>query len=148
MTDSILKRCGDTIVEIIQGIVLDGISQDEIKLRKTYRDRDSIFRGISVVPVPEREAPGTNVRDDYGYGFLIVFCQGTGHGWSEDIDRITLWRQQVKRAFNNKRLTGVPEVYICTFEAGDPFMAKEYQNSNDVSSLVIRCWARETRALV
>lgn len=146
MPDSVMKQCGDAIVTVIEGLDLTGIEDTEVTLRKLYRDGDSIQRGVSVCPVPEREAPGTNVRDDYGYGFLIVMCQGTGHGMSDDIDKVTLWRQSIKRAFNNKRLTGVSECYICTFEAGDTFMPREYQGSRDVSSFVVRCWCREPRA--
>lgn len=145
MPDSLLKQCGDTVVSTIEGLDLTGIEDAEITLRKTYRTPEYVFKGVSVVPVPEREAPGTNVRDDYGYGYLIVMCQGTGQGFSEDIDKVSLWRQQIKKAFNNKRLSGITENYICTFEPGEPFMAKEFLDNKDIGAMVIRCWCRETR---
>jgi hypothetical protein len=146
MVDSLQKQCGDAVVTAIQALALTGIESNEIKLRKTFtNDKDGhVLKGISVCPVPERESPGTNQRDDYGYGFLIVMCQGTGHGNSQDIDKVSLWRQSTKRIFNNKRLS-VTECYICTFEPADQFVLKKYMENKDVAMFVIRCWCREPR---
>ena len=146
MPDSVMMQCGNSVVTTIQALSLSTLdTATEVMLRKVYADGAQVFRGVSVIPVPEREAPGTNVRDDYGYGFLIVCAKGSGHGSREDIDVVSLWRQQIKKAFNNKRLSGVTEVYICTFEPGEPFMKKEYLENRDISAMVIRCWARESR---
>lgn len=144
MPDSIAKQCYDAIVTAIQGAGLTGIESTEVKLRKQYRDKESIYRGISVVPIPEREAPGTNSRDDIAHGALIVMCQGDGHGWTDDIDRVTQWRQSIRRLFNNKRLS-VTENFICTWDGNDQFVPAEFQNNRDVSVLVIRAWCREPR---
>lgn len=145
---SLLTQCGDQIVSVIQALALTGIDNTEIQLRKSYYADSGaqIFKGISVVPVPERESPGTNVRDDWGRGYLITCAQGTGHGSIEDIDKISTWRQSIIRAFNNKRaLSTVTECYICTFEPGDMFVPKEYKDNKDVTMFVIRAWCREPR---
>lgn len=145
MTESIAYQCHAAIVSTIQALSLTGIQSAEIRIQKALRDRASIRRGIAVVPQRAIEAPGTNERDDIGHAVLVVFVQGTGNGYSDDLTRIETWRQSVRRAFHNKRLSGVTESIGCSVSQGDPYMPKELQDQNDVSSLMIRCWTRETR---
>lgn len=146
MTDAVDYQCYSAIVTTIQGLSLNGIQSSEVKLRKVMRDRSHIQRGITVVPQAAIEAPGVNERDDFGHGVLVVFVQGTANGYSDDIDRITTWRQSVRRAFHNKRLSGVTESIGCSVRHGEPFLPKELQGQNDVSALMIRCWTREQRS--
>lgn len=137
--------CYSAVVTAIQGLALTGVENSEVKLRKVMRDRSHIHKGVTVVPIKAIEAPGVNERDDFGHGVLVVFVQGTANGYSDDIDRVTTWRQAVRRAFHNKRLSGVTPSIVCWVSHGDPYLPKELQGQNDVSSLMIRCWTREQR---
>ena len=145
MTDSIAKQCYDAVVTGIQALSLSGLETTEVNLRKVVRDRAHIHRGVTLAPMRATEAAGTNERDDFGYGVLVIFVQGTGNGYGDDIERVSQWRQQVRKTFHNKRLSGVTQSSVCSVQHGDPFLPKELQGQNDVSSLVIRCWTRETR---
>lgn len=149
MTDSIAKQCLDAIVYSIQGLNLTGLESAEITGRKIPRDQMQARRGVTVAPAADVEGGGTNERDDIGYGYVILCCQGTGRGDTDDIDRVTEWRQAIKRKFHNKRLVGsggtITEIYICSVGSGEKFVPKELRKHQDVSVQLIRCWSREPR---
>ena len=129
----------------IQGLTLTGIESGEIQLRKVHRDAETISRGITVSPGNTTEGIGTNAQDDFGYGMLVYFVTGTGNGYSDDIDRMTLWREQVRKQFHNKRITSVTTNTVCNVSPGDSYITKELRNNQDVSALLLRVWTREQR---
>jgi hypothetical protein len=145
MPDAVAKQCADAIVTVIQSLSLTGIESSEVTARKVARDAAQVRRGIQVAFTTDSVGGGTNERDDIGYGFIVTCCQGTSRGDTDDLDRVTLWRQQIRRAFHNQRLSGVNEIYICTVSPGDQFIPKELRKHNDVSALYVRCWSREQR---
>ena len=133
-----------TIVETIRGLGISGVEADEVVLRdmseETYAPR-----GISVIPMVESEGAGTNAKDDYGYRFMLVMSRGTGKAWSENTTLLQEWRNTLRKAFNNKRLSDVPKVHICGVSNGDYLQPRKWQESRAVSILVVTCWAREAR---
>ncbi len=145
MTTAMAMTVYNSVVTAIQGLTLDGLQTSEVQLRKVYRDTVKISRGVTVSPGNTIEGKGTNATDDWGYGMLIYFVAGTGKGYSEDIDRMTLWREQVRKLFHNKRISAVPTNNICTVAPGDAYITKEQRANQDVSALLLRPWTRETR---
>jgi len=145
MTDSIAKQIYDAVVTVIQALSLANLESTEIVLRKVPRDRNQLFRGITVSPAFTAELTGTNASDDWGYGILITFATGTGNGYSEDIDRMTLWRENVRKAFHNKRLSTIAACTKSIVSPGESYLTKELRNNNDVSALMLRVWTRELR---
>lgn len=145
MTDSIAQQIYTAVIAGIQGLTLAGIEAGEIQLRKVYRDASAISRGITVSPAATSEGIGTNAQDDFGYGMIVYFVTGTGNGYSDDIDRMTLWREQVRKLFHNKRITSVATNTVCKINPGDAYIAKELRKNQDVSALTLRVWTREQR---
>lgn len=145
MTDSVEKQCHDAIVAAIQAIGLEGVQSTEVVLRKVPRDRNHLNKGVTVSPVKAIEAAGTNERDDFGYAALVTLTEGTSNGGTENMGRVSLWREQIRKVFHNKRLSAVALSVVCSVGHGDSFLPKELQGHNDVSTLLIRCWTREGR---
>jgi type II secretory pathway pseudopilin PulG len=140
----VATQCGQAIAEVIRQLGLPDLAQDEVKLRDMPSDTIAP-RGISIIPSRELEGAGTNAKDDYGYPFLIVMSRGTGKAWSESMERLQLWRNSIRKAFNNKRLPEVDKVHICGVRNGDYLQPKQWQDSKEVSTLVVTCWSREAR---
>lgn len=152
MTDSLQKQTAAAIVTAIQALDLEGIQDDEIVARKVAREDTHIDYGITVSWEDEREARGTNERDDIGYPFVVTMCQGTSRGATDEMAKLSKWRENIRRTFHNKRLTGISStgtnVIPCTVQHRDVTVPKEYLASKDVSQLVITAWFRESRTVV
>lgn len=105
-------------------------------------------RGITIHPEPPRQKAGTNRSEDIGYGIGITAMIPADHS-SEELGTIGDWIEIIRRTFINQRLTNVTpfngHVCISTVEHGD--FAKDFDDHKyEVSSLLIRVWARETRS--
>lgn len=151
MPDAVYKQAMDQVVTILQGLDLEGIADNEIKVRKfPWDDTTPPHKGITVSWEEEMEGSGTNCRDDIGYPMTVTLCQGTGKGWSDDMDRITTWRQAIRQRFLNARLDGVSVTGVsplpCKVKHGKPELPEKYKKNYDVSQLVIIAWFRESRA--
>jgi hypothetical protein len=108
----------------------------------------NVTRGIVVHPEREDQNAGTNRSEDVGYGCGVTMFIPADHS-SDDLGPVTEWREIISRKFRNIRLTNVRvnvgHVCICTVEPAD--FAKDFKNHEyEISSLLIRVWARETRS--
>jgi hypothetical protein len=135
----------------IQTLVLPGISSDQVVIRKFPWDNNTIFPGVTVAWEDEREfeTEGSNERDDVGYPIIITAVRGSTRGWGEQIDRITDWRQLIRREFHNKRLTTVTATnvthIVCTVTPREVSVPSQFGNSYDASRVEVRAWFREPR---
>lgn len=151
MTDSVYKQTIDEVVTTIQGLSLTGIESAEVVARKfPWDDTHPPIKGITVSWGDEKEAEGTTCRDDIGYPCYVTMVQGTGKGWSDDMDRITQWRESIRRAFHRHRLTTVSATdvnhIICKVLHGDIELPDKYKSNYDVGQLIVMCWFREPRS--
>ena len=142
----VANQCLDAVISTLRGITLDGVASDEIVARDAPSDwMDFRPRGISVIPLEEQELPGTNQSEDYGYPFLLVRASGTAKGWNEHGEITPRWRNTVRKAFNQRRLVGVSEVWICQVSSGDYLSQRPWEENKAISTMVVTCWARERR---
>jgi len=151
MTDTVFKQALDQVRQIIEDLQLDGIGAGEIKVRKfPWDDTHPPLKGITISWDDEVEGKGTNCRDDIGYPIVVTFVQGTGKGWSDDMSRITFWRETVRRRFLNARLEDVSATGVhpltCKVRHGKPELPDKYKSNFDVSQIVIVAWFREPRS--
>lgn len=154
MADAIYKQWLDAVVIRIRQLTLSRIAENEIVLRKVPWDGGMLHRGITVSPMQEQiDGTGsdlsTNAKDMMGYPAAIVFVEGTGKGWGEDIDVVSMWRQQVRRAFHNKRIGNVEDTdtlrAVARVTHGGLFLPKEYTKNRDVSQMTVWGWYLEPR---
>lgn len=151
MTDSVYKQALDQVVTIIKAMDLTGIADDEVKMRKVpWDDTHPPIKGITISWDDEVEGSGTNCRDDIGYPIFVTMVEGTGKGWSDDVNRIAQWRETIRHTFLNARLTNVSATDVspltCKVRHGKPELPDKYKKNYDVSQLIIVAWFREPRA--
>lgn len=143
------KQALDAVVTAIRNLGLESIHTKEIQARKIPYDDDRIFPGITVSWTSEREAGGTTQRDDTGYPLLVTMIQGSGKDSTEGLAKIALWRQQIMRAFNRKRLAGISATGVhqleCTVQRQKVTLPDKFKDNYDAGQLVVTCWFREPR---
>lgn len=143
---SVAQQISNALVTQIQSIGLTGLSSTEIVARKFAWNSGGFYRGISVVPLPEKvRALYPNECDDIGYQFGIFFVTGSNPQFGDTLANVREWRQKVRRKFINQRLTGVSSVYICRVTHEELYAPREYTRGHEVGTLVVTCWAREER---
>ena len=150
---SVQEQCLEEIAGVIRGLALRRLDHSSVHVARLpwYINGDGtavINRGIYVHPAEEREAPGTNEREDIGYGCAITMIVPATHSGLEEVGLVSEWRETIRRRLVNRRLTDL------VLEGGHSCIVKiEHNNLNvprqahryEVSSMVARCWVREPR---
>ena len=139
MTDSTQKDVLDAMKTAIDGLSLT--SMEECALRTHPTDGDQICPGITLSAVEERAFAGTNETEHWGIGVLVTMAINNDNDLDE-ADIIGLWRQNIRRKFAHKRLSGVTACCTCLVEPG-PIHKRE--NNMDIDSLIVRVIIEETR---
>lgn len=148
--DSISKQVMDAVVTRLQAMTFSGLVGSSIVVRKFPISRNLTKPCILVAPVPERVDPagGTNERDEILYGVFIGAMQASNQDPTSDHNRILLWRQQIRLALMNHRLTGIASLTGQQYpEMGPPIAQPIWAQGWDVSALTLRVGSRETRGL-
>ena len=154
MTDSVYQQVMEAIRDDIRALSLDRIEDAEIQVRKVFSNVVFEHRGITITPEVEQNddvnpIEGTNERDLIGYPCLLTLVDGTGQGWSDNISNITTWRQSIRRAFSNQRLTGISDTGIhpvcCRVQHRQPVVPQQFQENRDIGQMVIWAWYLEPR---
>ena len=141
--------------DAIDGMRLPGLEQKGVEVRKLDWDGIFAYPGISVVPMKEIEGQGTNIRDQIGYGVLIVMNMGTARGTNENADVITYWRKAVRSKFNKQRVCmrevedGVSETgtcpILCEVSHETIEVPEQFKKNRDWGYLMLRFWFMESR---
>lgn len=146
------KQCEDAVVSVIRSLSLKGLQASEIVARRRawHQLGDGtwvIHRGITVFPEPEVEAPGTNEREDIGYGIGVAMIVPTTHNTSEGRDLVTTWRAALRRKIYHDALSIVlpSGLYLQTKVSHRELVLPKDADRFEVSGLLIRCWMRESR---
>lgn len=151
MPDSTFKQALDAVATAIQGLDLTGLPDDEVRVRRWPWKETSQgtvpHRGITVHPLTEAEYPGTNERDDIGYGIGVTIIVGSDHAAYEQIDRVPAWREAIRRNLHRTRLglsiTGCNELDFMVSH-GQLNVPKDL-SKYEVSTLFCRYAIRESR---
>lgn len=138
--------------EYLKGLAL-GVPAAEIVVRRhpweAVEGGVNIHRGITVSPVPERFAPGTNRGEDIGYGVMVTDITPRQASSTEGIPGPTARKTTIRRAFVHQRpltLEIVNGHYLTTtVEPGEMLDQVRGIDKYDVSSFVLRFWIREER---
>lgn len=149
MPDSLYRQALDQVVTVIQGLALSSLENAEIRVGKFTWDNEYTNRGITVEPGDEIEGRGTNLRDDIGYPCVVTMVTGTSREWAQNVTLVTGWRQAIRRAFHEKRIT------IATLDQSNRIICKvlhapfkvpdQYREHWDAGRLIVWVWFREQR---
>lgn len=147
--------------QAVSDLNLPLVPRDQIYLRRIPTDRQVTLPACIIAPIGvETLPPSTNASDDVGFPVLITLVNGVNKDTTAlaseraakdltmEISRVELeWRQEVRRAFHNKRLPGLEQrVYRCIVEPQPILDLPIYRDADlVVSSLLVRCFVREQR---
>jgi hypothetical protein len=153
--ESLHTRCLSAAQARIRSLALDGISNENVVIRKVPVDRYLATSGGPGLPAivlsPRRTAmpptDGTNSLDDVHYDVLVAIFDRDNQEptLALNLDRHLLWREQIARAFRNQRLTGVPQVINAHVEPADGLLEDAWKHELMTSALLVRFTSRETR---
>lgn len=152
MPTSIQVQIEDKIVAVIKAMQLEWPAPELVVARRLPWDvmgdkATTIHSGITVFPLPPREAPGTNLREDIGYGVGIAFIAPADHSYTMNRGRVPAAREAVRRKLIYDRFTvqlvggDFCQIKLIEPEVAVPKEAHQYE----VSLIALRAWVREPR---
>ena len=138
------------LVTAIQALNLTLIPSNEIVARRRPYNLTGVFRGITIHPLEdgEIESHGTEAREDIGYPFGISIYVGNDHSVLENIDKVPLWKETIRRKIINRRTSvTLPsgDTNLITQMAGGKLHLPKEEWRYELSTMFVRCWAREAR---
>lgn len=151
---SIQVQVEDRLVEIIRLMQLDWPPSESIAARRLPWDTKGdgtvlIHQGITIYPLRPVFAPGTNEREDVGYGAGIAVIAAADHSSSAMRDRVPAAREAIRRKLVEDRLDTLDLVsgatYIQTKIGDSDVNLPKEGHRYEVSGLTVRCWVREPR---
>jgi len=156
-TQSVWYQCLVAAQARVQAASLSGIANSSVivkkqELSRIVRQPDGVtLPAVIITPLRETMRPteGVNTFDDVGYGVLVttVAADNQEATVAANLNRDTLWRQQIARAFRNQRLSGVDEIINAWVEPADFIQLPAWASGLLVSSLAVRFVSREVRGL-
>jgi hypothetical protein len=153
MATSVFQQVIAAVVAGIQALDLtDILDANVIDLDHNSKIEEQLpsLPGIIVLPITDNIADGggTNAKDDVEYVVGIgIFSENVGPTTSAaNKDRHMLWRQRIRDAFVNKRLTGL--TYTCKYRGGAPLYDAQYRRLRQMASqtMILRFYSREARS--
>ncbi len=154
---SVWYQCLIAAQSRVRAIGLSGVASGSVivkkkELRRLVEQPDGItLPAVLITPLRETMRPteGVMSKDDVGYGVLIttVSADNQEPTLEANLNRETLWRQQIARAFRNQRLSGVSEIINAWVEPADFIKLPEWLNNLLASSLAVRFVSREVRGI-
>jgi len=102
------------VVSTIQGLSLTGVTSANVVSQIVGDDEEGAGPTVAGYPAVictcnagETSGEGTNLRDDWVYPVTVVILSAENRSQTTNRARNFQWRQSIKRAFHNKRLSGV-----------------------------------------
>lgn len=146
---AVLYRCLVAAQARIQSLSLPGISNERIVIRKVPDDKNIPKPAVILTPYRQESlnpAEGTNNRDDVGYNVFIAALDADNQNQTSNFARNLHWRESIRQAFHNQRLTGVPEIINATVEPLPVIDTQAWFDRNTcVSALIVQFTSREPR---
>ena len=151
---SVFYQCLAAVKTAIQNIGLSGVADASIVVKKLPLERVKTNDGLDwpVVLITPRKttlnrAAGDNVNDDVVYGVLVtvIAADNQESTLATNLAAYTLWLEQIRKVFHNKRLTGVNTIYGCAVEPSETVNYPAWTKNLWVSGLLLKFDSREHR---
>ena len=151
MADAVYKQALDAVAADLANVSITGVDTSSVPVKKLVWDDTVIKHGVTVFWDEEQEGVGTNERDDWAYPCHVAHVQGSSKGWSEDITKISEFRQKVTRRFHEqRRLSAVSDTntneLIQLVEKSRIDIPQRYRANYDITFLTVWCHFRESRS--
>ena len=138
--------------DILERVIakLKTLSFDDIAPNMIYHAEFPFDRqpapGLACGVLREIEGAGTNERDDFRYGIVLVQVYGGG-GLGDYRSSRTSWRSIVRQNFHRKLLGGIDNEIITKVNPGSIKRSKQWRDWGiDTSVMEVWTWVREPRA--
>lgn len=143
------EQCALAAKTVIEGLELPGLPTTSILVRKLPHHDPKIDPKPAVVistHLPTQHTPATNLSDDVLYPVTVNFVSASNAHNTLNQGRMISWRERVRKAFHQKRLSGVDSVWICNIPPSQPFDPAWFVGGmRDVSPLTLNFISREQR---
>jgi len=151
---SVHYDCLVAVQQTIRDLDLAGVADESVVVLKLPLLRALAARSVSLPAVlitpgqTKAAAGGDNVQDDTDLGcrVLIVVADNQERTGQANLETMSGWVERVRRAFHNKRLSGVSSVYTCEVIPGDTVDPTAWEFNYLASGMTVVCRSREKRA--
>jgi hypothetical protein len=154
---SVHGACAEAVQTVIQGLGLSGVTSANVVIRKFQhlKASDAAKLKTSAEPtvaisthLPVSQAAASNLRDDIVYPVTVGLFAPANADLESNQARMLLWRQLIRKAFINQRLSGVDSVWTCQIPPSQPFHeAWHIGGMTDHSPMTLNFISRETRGV-
>jgi hypothetical protein len=140
----------------IQSIGLSGITNASVVVSKIEDRKIWSLTGISlpaviITPTIERSNPreGVTSADTVTYGVRVTMLEKDNQEptGTANLNRHLLWKEQIRKAFQNQALTGVASVYHGYVDPVDCIIPAAYAQNLMATTLLLRFSVRESRGI-
>lgn len=142
------EQCALAAKTVIEGLDLPALPATSILVRKFphHAKEDPTPAIVISTHLPTQHSPATNLSDDVMYPVTVNFVSASNANKTLNQGRMLSWRERVRRAFHQKRLSGVDSVWICNIPPSAPFDPAAFLvGMRDVSPLTLNFISREQR---
>lgn len=149
-TEAVYEQILTQVQADIQAIGMSGVSSDDIILHKVPEDVVGHAKPyILVSPFNgEKNLEGTTNKDDTVYQVMVACIDSGNRNQTSNRNRWLMWRQQIRRTFEQKRLSSITSVYKTEVTFRDVVDPNAWFNRNDmVGGLLLNVYSREARTV-
>ncbi len=143
------EQCALAAKTVLEGLDLPGLPTTSILVRKFgHHNKDTDPKPAIVISthLPTQHTPTTNLSDDVLYPVTVHFISASNANNTLNQGRMISWRERARKAFHQKRLSGVDSVWTCTIPPSAPFDPAWFIGGmRDVSPLTLNFISREQR---
>lgn len=160
VTDASNAKHYDILVGVqarIQSLSLSGVASASVLVYKIEAPRILELPGaaalpaVLITPAIERSNPreGVTTADTVVYGVRVMLLEKDNQEptMTANLNRHLLWKEKIRRAFQNQALTGVAPVYTCAVEPSECVIPGAYIQGYMASTLLLRFSVRESRGI-
>ena len=123
---SIHYQCALAVKAVIEALELE--AAPEVKVRKfgdfRLESGDTPQQLIIVsTALATSHVPATNISDDITYPVTVTLFSQSDANLTQNHQRMLMWRERIRKAFHQNRLSGVSSVWMCNIPPSPPFSA-------------------------
>jgi hypothetical protein len=126
---SVHQQCANAAKTVIDALELPGLPTASVIVRKAPWHRPESDPKPAIIlstHLPSGQVAATNLRDDITYPVTVNFYSPSDGSPTLNQGRMLSWREKVRKAFHQQRLSGVDSVWQCTIPPSQPFNRRRF----------------------
>jgi hypothetical protein len=138
----------------VRALGLTSLASGSVVVKKLPLERvkrnDALSYPICIITPeqgPLNPMAGDNVNDDivYGVGVNLADSDNQERTLAANLNKYLLWLQKIRKAFHNKRLSGINTVWTCHVSPMPPVSTSHWMNQLWASGHLLKFISRENR---